>query len=496
MRAQLRVGRQIVLSFSCAAALALACGGNGGGGGGGGPGGELQAPTVDLTGEWSAFGELPNSGIVLADASIAQSGNSLAITFGGAAVSGTISGDTATFSATIAPDPIEPAPVSFSVSAASSGDGTLLRGTVQANGSSGPFTAVKKAPPSADLSGTWMIYLRRSGDDHPAMAEVTVSQEGSSLTVTPRDLSLFKPIEGARGVVYGDRVVLYDIEMNNIFHGGGSFPLLLGTIGADEAMSGELDESEGFDPVVSGTWRANKMIVGTVSFGAEAAIPTPQPDPEPGPIPPPPVQLDYRTLTFDGSHFWMVDLGGDVLEFDGQGVLQGTSLNLGPGVDRMVFDGTHFWYIQSDFGGSGLTLTVHERDTSWASVGSPVTPGFLVLNSMLAYDGTALWLQTNDLSDLVRKVDLSGQLQGAIAPPQEPKALAWDGDGLLLGMSEGAETPDRIYVFDPARGDVTAAYDFADTAHRITNLVFDGAALWCIDEENGEIYSLSFDPAR
>jgi hypothetical protein len=32
-----------------------------------------------------------------------------------------------------------------------------------------------------------------------------------------------------------------------------------------------------------------------------------------------------------------------------------------------------------------------------------------------------------------------------------------------------------------------------DADHRISGLVFDGERVWCIDEEAGQIYSLSFD---
>jgi hypothetical protein len=93
----------------------------------------------------------------------------------------------------------------------------------------------------------------------------------------------------------------------------------------------------------------------------------------------------------------------------------------------------------------------------------------------LTYDGSHLWVFTNDLSYLVREVGPSGDVASALlGPSQDVGGLTYDGKHLLLGVRGLSGEGDTIYAFDSALDMVTAICALGDGAQRIPGLVFDG----------------------
>jgi hypothetical protein len=72
--------------------------------------------------------------------------------------------------------------------------------------------------------------------------------------------------------------------------------------------------------------------------------------------------------------------------------------------------------------------------------------------------------------------------------------MTYNGKALLLGNTSSSG-PDSIDVFDTATKRITATYLFADSAHKIGALAFDGTIVWCLDESRKAVYPLVFDPA-
>ncbi len=461
-----------------ACALALACSSGSGGGSTSPDGGQnLDPPAVDMTGPWATYVEMPQSSILIDEVSISQSGNDVTASFAsaGSTLHGTLSGNALRLQGTLS---LEGGSVTVTLSGAPSEDGTLVTGTFQDASGSSRFAAIKKVAPAANIAGRWMVYPRLPGDGTKiTVSELAVTQNGSSLAAT-------RSIDTYAGAIHGSRFVLYQYGYDNVFHGGGHLPLYLGTVDGSAALSGSL---YGDGAAASGTWRANKPALGTVSAGTPAiAIPPPQPIAVPGPIPPVPIQLNYELLTFDGdtSRYWLADYGGKVYRVD-TSTGSASQVSTLPSVPRrLTYDGSHFWY--SDDGG-----TVRQMDASWNVVGAPLPLDFLQLSSILAFDGSHLWVFTNDTLDLVREVDLSGYVVSALlGPSQDVRGMTYDGKSLLLGVH--GLPGDTIYAFDAALDTVTAVYAFGDTSHQISGLVFDGKDVWCIDATAGLVHPLTF----
>lgn len=198
--------------------------------------------------------------------------------------------------------------------------------------------------------------------------------------------------------------------------------------------------------------------------------------------------IDPVEITWDGTHFWVLDYGGEVYQYTSAGVYTGVHFAVQDYSAGITWDGTYFWIVADVIG--YIYVRVYQYTSAGVYTGVYFDVGTEVSSPRgITWDGTYFWVIGRDTDEIYKYYSngiYTGDHFDVALEAYTPTGITWD--GIYLWILERNRVCKHY-----SNGTFTGAgFWVGDQDIHQEGITWDGTYFWVLGEYMKEVYQYQY----